>query len=207
MAKKFLRNTNKYLGSRTDPLEKSYWGRDGSMTVCIAAICDGGKALVLASDCMVTSPSLSLNFEHSCKKMSPLAGCVALTAGDALSYTELFDMANEAVGKLKNPSVTEVVSKLKECYQKIRKIEIAERILIPSGFDDIDSFHQIQNGLVKELAINTQKKIESYDHGLIIIIAGITNEMAHIYEVPNPGTSRCFTRSDSTLLERGFRMR
>ncbi|VVB63557.1 Uncharacterised protein [uncultured archaeon] len=184
--------TNKYLVPESHGPEESRHGEGGKLTVCIAAICDKSKALVLASDCMITSDGLLLNFEHPCKKMSLLAGCVALTAGDALAYTELFDMANTEVEKLKAPTVAEVVARLKGCYQTIRRIEITERILIPSGFDDITSFHMAQNSLVRELAINIQKKIETYDHGLAIIIAGITNGIAHIYEISNPGTSRCF---------------
>lgn len=162
------------------------------MTVCIAAICDDGESLVLASDCMVTSPSLLLNFEHNCKKMSQLAGCIALTAGDALAYSELFGMANKEIEKLKSPSVEEVVVKLKECYQTIRMIEIEERILIPSGFKNIHHFHERQNILLKEIVVGLQKRIETYDHGLSIIIAGMTDDVAHIHEVSNPGTSRCF---------------
>jgi hypothetical protein len=162
------------------------------VTVCIASICKEGKALVLASDCMITSTSLSLNFEHAGKKMSPLSGCVALTAGDALAYTELFNLANIEVEKLKQPSVAEVVTKIKDCYQTIRKNEVVERILNPCGFSSIDDFYKIQRSLVPETAARIQAKIENYNHDLSIIIAGMANGNAHIYEVLNPGTSRCF---------------
>jgi 20S proteasome alpha/beta subunit len=46
--------------------------------------------------------------------------------------------------------------------------------------------------LVPETAARIQAKIENYNHDLQIIIAGMVNGTAHIYEILNPGTSRCF---------------
>lgn len=40
------------------------------MTVCIAAICNGGSDIILATDTMITSEGLSIEFEHPTKKMT-----------------------------------------------------------------------------------------------------------------------------------------
>jgi hypothetical protein len=74
------------------------------LTICIASVCNNGSALVLAADRAVTSPSLSIEFEHPGKKMTCLSdSCVALTAGDALAHTELFDMVKGEIAALRAP--------------------------------------------------------------------------------------------------------
>ena len=103
------------------------------MTVCVAAICEGGHGLVLASDTMVTNQWLSIQFEHVAKKMTPLSEtCVALTSGDALAHTELFTQVAGQIGRLKDSSVVEIVETIKQSYQQIRRKVITERYLGPT---------------------------------------------------------------------------
>ena len=95
------------------------------MTICLAAICDNGSRLVVASDSMITNPALSIEFEHLTKKMTELSDrCVALTAGDALAHTELFNSVQDEIEKLKSPTLKNIISKIKECYQEIRKRDL-----------------------------------------------------------------------------------
>ena len=61
------------------------------MTICIGALCDNGKAAVVAMDRMLTAEVLSIEFEHPGNKLTRITdNCVALTAGNALGYVELF---------------------------------------------------------------------------------------------------------------------
>ena len=97
------------------------------MTICLAAICDNSSRLVVASDSMITNRALSIEFEHLTKKMTELSdSCVALTAGDALTHTELFTSVQDEIKKLKSPTLKNIISKIKECYQEIRRREITE---------------------------------------------------------------------------------
>ena len=161
------------------------------MTVCLAAICDGGSNLVLASDSMITNPALLIEFEHPTKKMTELSNhCIALTAGDALAHTELFNSVQIEIEKLKSPILTNMISKIKECYQEIRKREITERYLIPLGFQDFTNFYENHRMLNPEIAQRIQFDIEQYNYGLEILIAGIEKKRAHIYEVFDSGTSK-----------------
>jgi len=163
------------------------------MTICIAAICDQGSSLVLATDSMVTNEWLSLQFEHPTRKITPLSErCVALTAGDALAHTELFNEVQDEIAQLKAPSVIEIVGKVKGCYQLIREKEIKERILNPRGFRNFKDFYEAQRVLVPDIALTIQSEIDRYDYGLEILIAGISGNTAHIYGVFDPGTSKCF---------------
>jgi len=162
-------------------------------TICIAAICNEGSSLVLATDSMVTNEGLSIQFEHPTRKMTHLSdSCVALTAGDALAHTELFDLVQTKIAALKAPSIVEIVSEIKGCYQSLREQEMKERILIPRGFDGFKQFYEAQRILIPELVFGIQKQIDDYDYGLDIIVAGICAGTAHIYGISNPGTSKCF---------------
>lgn len=74
------------------------------MTVCIAAICGGGTAIVVAADRMITASYPPVEFEHDVPKLEGLgSSCVALTAGDALAHIDLFRSAKEALGALSAP--------------------------------------------------------------------------------------------------------
>lgn len=163
------------------------------MTVCIAAICEEGTHVILATDTMVTNPGIPIEFEHPSKKMTPLAqNCVARTAGDALAHSELFAMARSHVNQFRDPSVDQVVVTIKECYQKVRKNEVRERILLPRGFNNFGEFYEIQRVLMPEIAAGIQAEIDMYDYGLSIVVGGTTGHSGHIYGVINPGTSQCY---------------
>jgi len=163
------------------------------MTICIAAICEKGSSVVLATDSMLTNEALSIEFEHPTKKMTRLSdSCIALTAGDALAHTELFDIVREEIIKLKAPSAPEIVGKIKECYQRIRKREIKEKILNPRGFSDFEDFYKAQQVLNPDIVMTIQNQIDSYDYGLEILVAGRSGNTAHIYGISDPGTSKCF---------------
>lgn len=163
------------------------------MTICIAAICEQSSSLILTTDSMLTNEVLSIQFEHPMRKMTYLAeSCIALTAGDALAHTELFNMVQREITKLKAPSVLEIVDHIKECYQRIRKSEIKEKILNPRGFNGFEDFYQAQRVLAPDILLMIQSEIDRYDYGLEILVAGISQGIAHIYGISDPGTSKCF---------------
>src|SRR5262245_36543401 len=67
------------------------------MTVCIAAICENGKMIVVAADRMFTaSAPLNLEFEPPISKIELLSSrCVAMAAGASLAAAEVIDTARE----------------------------------------------------------------------------------------------------------------
>jgi hypothetical protein len=142
---------------------------------------------------MLTSSALAIQFEHASRKFTPLSeSCVALTAGDALAHTELFDAVRDEIAKIKAPSMPQVVETIKECYQSIRKKEIEERILRPKGIDGLAGYFQVQRSLVTEIAFNVQSQIDNYDYGLEVLVGGVNGKVARIFGISNPGTSECY---------------
>jgi ATP-dependent protease HslVU (ClpYQ) peptidase subunit len=162
------------------------------MTVCIAARCNRGRGVVVASDTMVTNPGIPIEFEHKESKISLLSStCVAMTAGNALAYTELFGVVRNDLAELREPSIRQIVEAIKERYKDLRQKLIREQVLCPRGLSDLDHFHKIQCHLNPEFVFGVQGNIDRYDYGLEIILAGGVGE-TQIYGVVNPGTAYCF---------------
>lgn len=163
------------------------------MTICISALCEKSSQAILATDSMITNQALSIEFEHPTKKTTLLSdSCGALTAGDALAHTELFNMVYGKVSQLKSPSTFTIVETIKGCYRSLREREIKETILNPNGFDDFADFFQAQKHILPDIAYTIQSRIENYDYGLEIIVAGVNRNQASIYGITNPGTSKSF---------------
>jgi len=165
------------------------------MTVCIAAICENEKAVVIASDRMVTSHYWSIEFEHpTSNKITPIAcvPCVALTAGDALAHTELFGDVQSKLSTMNISDMETVVETIKDSYQKIRKKRIVELYLAPRAFANFGEFYQAQRHILHDLACLIQKQIDEHNYGLEILIAGMSDNCAHIHFICNPGTSQCY---------------
>lgn len=163
------------------------------MTICLAAICDDGKHIIMVTDAMITGEHLSIEFEHKTPKIIKLAdNCAVATAGDALAHTELFEAVRENIDKLKAPMISDIVECIKGCFIELRQREIEERILKPRGFPDIKTFYKVQGALVREVALTIQNAIDKYRYGLNILVGGVDARGAHIYGILDPGTSVAF---------------
>ncbi|MGB9960041.1 MAG: hypothetical protein ACPLKQ_05935 [Candidatus Bathyarchaeales archaeon] len=163
------------------------------MTICLATICDNGKSVILISDSMITGEHLSIEFEHKTPKIIILTeNCAVATAGDALAHTELFEIVNEQIDRLKAPKISDIVECIKNCFIDIRQRQIIERILKPRGIPDIQTFYSIQGSLVREVALTIQSEIDNYAYGLEVLVGGVDVKGAHIQLITDPGTSVSF---------------
>jgi 20S proteasome alpha/beta subunit len=162
------------------------------MTVCIGVLCERKSSVILVADRMLTS-GLSIEFEHPVSnKVTPLSqNCLALTAGDALAHTELFNAVSMRTGNLRYTTVEDIVAVVKEQYQRLRHQRIVDEVLMPRAFSGFEEFYHGTRGIPEALTYNIITEIERYDYGLTILIGGATGDEAHIYEVSDPGTSRC----------------
>ena len=165
------------------------------MTVCIAALCENSSQVVLVADRMITS-GLAIQFEHPLtRKVTSLSkNCLALTAGDALAFTELFNDVLRVTSNRRFTAVEEFVEVIKNSYQELRKKQIVERILRPWGFDSFEDFYTAHGHgrLPDPLVFGITSQITDHDYGLQILVGGITFQDAHIYSIEDPGTSHCF---------------
>ena len=166
------------------------------MTICIAARCADGKAIVVASDRMLSAPFLTVEFDHQDAKIDQIGPtCVALTSGDALCVQDVLVSGVGAATQLQNPSISMLADQVKEQFREIRKQRINDFVLGTRGID-FDSFYQ--GGMIsrfpQDLAMLIDREVQTYGLGITILIAGVDDSGAHIYCVANPGSIQCFDR-------------
>jgi hypothetical protein len=104
------------------------------MTVCIAAVCDGGQSVVVAADRMFTAPApTSMEFETSEKKIESLAtGCVALSSGNSAYGTEIIAGTIVSLSGAQRPLMAIVAERVKEAYISVRMAKMREQVILPS---------------------------------------------------------------------------
>ena len=174
------------------------------MTVCIAALCDGGQSVVVAADRMVTS-GLGIEFEHESPKIEQLSQrCFAATAGNALAYTELFDRVHLGIDELRQPIVESVAEMIKAAYQEVRQTRVTETILQPRGISSLGNYHEIVACLPPPIVQQIEFDLASYDYMLDILLIGRSYNKARIYHVRDPGTSACYDAIHFHVIGSGF---
>jgi hypothetical protein len=163
------------------------------MTVCIAAICDSGKRIVVAADRMFTNPGLSVEFETEERKIEPIARrFVALPAGNSVFATEMLATLASRIGT-REPQFKAVSENVRHIYSELRAQKAEEAIVMPAlGADFIASrtkgttlpdYLQNQHQAYAQLmALQSQQNVNSD-----IILAGIDDHGAQICQITHPG--------------------
>jgi hypothetical protein len=140
------------------------------MTICVGAICDGGKKVIVAADRMITAEHLSVQFESEEGKIIQLSDkCVAMTAGDALVRTEIF---NDAQSKINSgiTTVSQIVETIKEAFVTERKKRFEERVLRPRGITLEDFYGGAQRTLDPSIIMRLDKELEGAELGLEVLM-------------------------------------
>lgn len=76
------------------------------MTICVSALCDNEKKVIVIVDRMMTQEALSLEFEQGlCKIENLCSTCVVTTAGDALEPKDIFRDARGNIEQLTHPTI------------------------------------------------------------------------------------------------------
>lgn len=160
------------------------------MTVCIAALCDDGQGVVLASDQMVTVPfPINYEFEHEgSTKILPLVGeTKVLLSGDVFRGHEMVGMARSALSKHRGPVTTaEATEVVRSCYQDLRRTCITQAQLEPRGLD-IPSFYSNHHQLVPDLVGAIDQALANANLGIELVVAGRNGDRFAVYSVTHPG--------------------
>jgi 20S proteasome alpha/beta subunit len=176
--------------------------RDDKMTICIAAICEKGKNIVVAADRMFTvGPPLNVEFEPQISKIEELsAGCVALPAGPTLYADELLKRVRAELQTGRGMSVKQICELVPQKYAQFRDEKCEEIQIEPLLGRDFRSFRekggflpaylQAQPGIYQNIVVQQQQ----YNLGLELMIAGIDVQGCHIGTVTHPGTLYFFDK-------------
>jgi 20S proteasome alpha/beta subunit len=162
------------------------------MTICIGAICDNNRAVVLASDRMITSNYPLIEFEHSKSKTTEISDtCIALTAGDALVNAELFRKVKATTSSFAQPAVSGITDTIKNTFIEQRLQKANEKFCKPRGLD-IGNLYKNPQLMNTELFLRLDNMVEKHRLGLEVLVCGVDKSGAHIYYLTDPGISECY---------------
>ncbi len=162
------------------------------MTICLGAICQDYKTIVVAADRLITSYYPPIEFEHGTPKIENITNSfVALTAGSATEHTELFQMTKSRVFGKASPQVQDIINAVKDSFVGLRMKGAEEKYFKPKGLT-IEEYYKNIRLLPVELAITYDRILEKASLNIDILIAGIDSTGAHIYQISDPGISDCF---------------
>ncbi len=161
------------------------------MTVCIAAICDSGESVVVASDRMLTSRFPPIEFEHTRAKIFSLSDyCIAMTAGDALKPIEVIPKVRATIHEQKDPPhVGAIIDITKNWYQKLRLEQAEELYLRPRTINAELFYSEGAKIFPGNLHSFLDQQFTEYDYNLEILVAGVDQVGAHVHAVVNPGVA------------------
>lgn len=166
------------------------------MTVCIAAVCEDGKKIVVAADRMFTAPPpVNLEFETAEQKIESLApSCVALVSGSSGYGTEVLLETSRRLGGNLAPAIADVAQHAESAYKAVRAKKADEAIIAPTLGQDFVSFQAKGGTLPAYLQPQPQMYqqvvtlLNQFNMNLEVIVAGIDTTQARIARITHPGT-------------------
>ena len=161
------------------------------MTVCIGAICDCGKSIVVAADRMMTyGPPINLQVEAAVRKIIPLSDNAVLLFSGSVPDGEAVANGTKAMmqggGNVGLKQVTEYAART---YQDLKKKRVEDTILRPlMGID----FAQFQQMVTQSAASRVSFKSlgvvpATANRKLDVMLAGIDEGVGHLGVVTHPG--------------------
>ena len=177
------------------------------MTICVAASCADGSAVVVASDRMLSAPFLTVEFDHQDAKIDQInQTCVALSSGDALCVQDVLIGGWGAANQLQNPTIQVLAEQIKHQFCEVRKSRINDYILGPRGVD-FDTFYQggMIGRLPPDLAMLIDDAVQRQNLGTTILVGGVDSSGAHIYCISDPGVISCLDRLGYHAIGTGHR--
>lgn len=196
-----LQRTVRPAGRRDRPARNSRWPAGGpsqehkwkgdAMTVCLGALCDGGKAAVVAADRMVTFGSpMNLQTEPGgLKKIATITESAALLySGSVPDAEEMIATAKRAVAATARPPVAHIAEQVRVAYTQLKRKRVEETILRPwIGVD----FPQFQELIAKSSASQILGQITGLlaQHNLQtdMLVAGADESGHHLFTITHPG--------------------
>jgi 20S proteasome alpha/beta subunit len=181
------------------------------MTICIGALAEKSKKLVLASDKMITA-SIPITYEFEKDDVQKIYSinddCKILTAGNALTAYEIIEEVKKIIDKQKVDSnatknIEEISELVRITYQNYRRNFVIQRFLEPRGLN-LTSYYQNQKNLNPGIVQEIENALVNFSIGVDLLIAGRNlDEICHLYSVIHPGTLSCHDALGYTCLGSG----
>ena len=164
------------------------------MTICIAALCNKGQAVVVAADRMMSAHYLAIEFDHPSEKIDRIGDrCVAMSAGDVMAVTDVLSEGSRVSGQSTDPPINLIAESLKERFVEVRAKRLNDRVFQPRGLS-FSSYYGIANKLPSEIVMVLENEVQRFAIEVSMIVTGVDNTGGHIYSIDDPGSSQCFDR-------------
>lgn len=162
------------------------------MTICIGALCQGGKAVVFAADRMVTAGFLSLEFEHQEKKVEQVGdSCVVMSSGDALVAYELTDKLQKDHHGLR--TVADIAQKLYDSLVELSLKRAEQVILVPRGLT-WQAYRESGDKINPQLYMVLDHQLSEHSLETDFLVVGIDEHGGHVISLEFPGTVQHFDK-------------
>jgi 20S proteasome alpha/beta subunit len=165
------------------------------MTVCVAAACDGAKALVLVADKMVGMGYVTSELDIT-KMRSLHKDCwILFSGGDITSIFDIIDyaraMLRERISLDAPAPLAKVVNAVQSAYEK-KRLEDAESLYLkPVGWTMVD--FKKEGHTILPNAAQVQADIERFTLPIELMVAAFDNEAAYIFDLMGYGEKRGIT--------------
>lgn len=165
------------------------------MTVCIAALYENCKGVVLISDRMVTAQfPIGYEFEHQENiKIIPVDQCdkvYVMIAGDVICGNEIVNLAKQKIaGNEGQIPASEAATIIRESYQEIRLDKIVQRELEPRGMT-LDDYYSKQQQLSPQVVQMVDQAMHNGNLEVEMLVAGQSGDTYTIHTIGNPGVIR-----------------
>jgi Proteasome subunit len=160
-----------------------------AMTVCIGAICDDGKSIVVAADRMMTyGPPMNLQVEAAVRKIIPLSDNAVLLFSGSVPDGEGVANGTKALMQGGNVGLKQVTEFAARTYQDIKKKRVEDTILRPLMGIDFTQFQQlVSQSASSQVLGQLLGMIMQHNLNLDVMIAGIDEGVGHLGIVTHPG--------------------
>ncbi len=159
------------------------------MTVCLAALCEHGRTVVVAADRMVTFGGI-IEFEHTVPKMAPATThAMVMVAGDTLIGTTLAQNVSTQIAGT-TPSIHAIATELGQQYQATRQHEMEIQLLVPRGLD-FGSYYAGHSAFNPQIVVGLDQYLSQFNLGVELLLGGVDGTGSHIYSITNPNQVRC----------------
>ena len=158
------------------------------MTLCIAALADDRKAIVMAADRMVSTAFIESELELS--KIMPIDDnwWVMIAADNVAGAFPIIDNIKTLMPQEADCKIDEIVSIVSDCYQQERRNRAEAQFLMPRGFTVASFLAQGKDVLPEITFRELDLALSSYNLGVNLLICGFDHQkVAHLFTVDNPG--------------------
>jgi len=161
------------------------------MTVCIGALCEDGKSVVVAADKMVTfGTPMNLQTEPpDLKKIVKLTKkSVLLFSGSVPDGEEILVSAQSKLSNNPKQTTAKIAEAVKDAYADLKKKRVEETILKPLLGADFPKFQTlVSQSASSQILQQVLGLISQHNLQAELLVAGTDDAGAHLFIVSHPG--------------------